>query len=92
MLKSRMLLFGLVSMFITICTSGFARMSYGILMPFMKDSLSLTYKQAGMLGTSTALGYLGMVLFVGIMTAKWGSKRLIIIGTFLSLPVLCIYM
>ncbi|WP_339163299.1 YbfB/YjiJ family MFS transporter [Siminovitchia sp. FSL W7-1587] len=82
MLKSRMLLFGLVSMFITICTSGFARMSYGILMPFMKDSLSLTYKQAGMLGTSTALGYLGMVLFVGIMTAKWGSKRLIIIGTF----------
>lgn len=83
MLNKKMFLFGIVSMFITICTSGFARMTYGILMPFMMDSLVLTYKQAGMLGTSTAVGYMGMVLFVGVMAARWGSKRLIVIGTYL---------
>lgn len=58
-------------------------MSYGIMMPFMRESLLLTYQQAGMLATATAFGYLVMVLLVGIMAAKWGSKRLIIIGLLL---------
>lgn len=75
-----MLLFGFMSTCIIICTVGFARMAYGILMPFMRESLALSYQQAGLLGTSTALGYLGMVVFVGIMAAKWGSKPLITIG------------
>ncbi|KAB7705574.1 MFS transporter [Bacillus aerolatus] len=68
---------------VTISTLGFGRMSYGILMPFMKESLSLTYEQAGMLGTASSIGYLGLVLFAGIMAAKWGSKRLVIVGTLL---------
>ncbi|RST73684.1 MFS transporter [Siminovitchia acidinfaciens] len=72
--------YALVSMMITICISGFGRMAYGILMPFMRDSLSLSYQQAGMLGTSTAIGYLVMVLLVGIMASKWGSKPLVVIG------------
>lgn len=36
-----------------------------------------------MLGTSTALGYLIMVLLVGIMASKWGSKPLVVIGLLL---------
>ncbi|KAB7705578.1 MFS transporter [Bacillus aerolatus] len=68
---------------VTISTLGFGRMSYGILMPFMKESLSLSYEQAGILGTAASIGYLGMVLFAGIMAAKWGSKRLVIVGTLL---------
>ncbi|KKB36653.1 MFS transporter [Bacillus thermotolerans] len=66
---------------VTISTLGFGRMSYGIFMPFMKENLNLTYEQAGALGTATAIGYLGLVLFAGIMAAKWGSKRLVIMGT-----------
>ncbi|MBS4216171.1 YbfB/YjiJ family MFS transporter [Neobacillus rhizophilus] len=75
--------YALTSTLVSLCVIGFGRMSYGILMPFMKDSLSLTYQQAGLLGTVTAVGYLSLVLFVGIFAAKWGSRKLIIIGTLL---------
>lgn len=75
--------YALASIMVTISVQGFARMSYGIFMPFMKNSLSLTYAQAGMLGTATAVGYLVMVLFAGILASKWGSKRLVILGTLL---------
>lgn len=72
--------YAFASVVVTISTLGFGRMSYGILMPFMKESLSLTYAQAGMLATTNSLGYLGMVLFAGILAAKWGSKRLVVFG------------
>lgn len=72
--------YAIVSILITVCITGFGRMSYGIVMPFMRESLSLTYQQAGMLATATAIGYLVMVLLVGIMAGKWGSKRFVIIG------------
>ncbi|WP_284036916.1 YbfB/YjiJ family MFS transporter [Neobacillus sp. 114] len=75
--------YALTSTLVSLCVIGFGRMSYGILMPFMKNSLSLTYQQAGLLGTVTAVGYLSLVLFVGIFAAKWGSRKLIIIGTLL---------
>ncbi|WP_286886038.1 YbfB/YjiJ family MFS transporter [Aneurinibacillus sp. UBA3580] len=75
--------YAFASAMVTISTLGFGRMSYGILMPFIKESLSLTYEQAGLLGTSTSIGYLGMVFFVGIFATKWGSKRLVILGTLL---------
>lgn len=71
------------SLVVTISTLGFGRMSYGVLMPFMKESLSLTYEQAGMLATTNSIGYLGMVLFAGILATKWGSKRLVVFGTLL---------
>lgn len=40
----------------------FARMAYGLILPPMRDDLGLSYQQAGILGTITALGYLGFVL------------------------------
>ena len=75
--------YAFASIVVTISTLGFGRMSYGILMPFMKESLSLTYEQAGMLATTNSIGYLGMVLFAGILAAKWGSKKLVVFGTLL---------
>ncbi|USK70495.1 YbfB/YjiJ family MFS transporter [Peribacillus asahii] len=81
--EQRIWWYAFASMMVTISTLGFARMSFGILMPFMKENLSLTYEQAGMLGTATSIGYLGMVLFAGILASKWGSKRLVVWGTFL---------
>jgi MFS family permease len=76
--------YAFASLVVTISTLGFGRMSYGILMPFMKESLSLSYEQAGMLATTNSIGYLGMVLFAGILAAKWGSKRLVVFGTLLD--------
>ncbi|KIL73247.1 MFS transporter [Bacillus badius] len=81
--EQQMWKYALTCVMVTISTLGFGRMSYGILMPFMKEELTLTYEQAGMLGTITSIGYLGLVLFAGIMAAKWGSKRLVVIGTLL---------
>lgn len=81
--EQRIWKYAVASMMVTISTLGFGRMSYGILMPFMKENLSLTYEQAGVLGTATSIGYLGMVLFAGILASKWGSKRLVILGTLL---------
>lgn len=75
--------YAFASVMVTITTLGFGRMSYGILMPFMRDSLSLSYEQAGMLATMNSIGYLGMVLFAGILAAKWGSRRLVVFGTFM---------
>lgn len=74
--------YALASVLVTISSIGFGRMSYGILMPFMKESLGLSYGQAGMLATFNSIGYLGMVLIAGILAAKWGSKRLVVLGTF----------
>lgn len=76
-------MYAFASVMVTISTLGFGRMSYGILMPFMKDSLSLSYEQAGMLATTNSIGYLGMVLFAGILAAKWGSRKLVVFGTLL---------
>ena len=75
--------YALASLVVTISTLGFGRMSYGVLMPFMKESLSLSYEQAGMLATTNSIGYLGMVLFAGILATKWGSKKLVVFGTVL---------
>ncbi|MBO0603434.1 YbfB/YjiJ family MFS transporter [Sporosarcina sp. E16_3] len=75
--------YAFASVMVTISTLGFGRMSYGILMPFMKESLSLSYEQAGMLAMTNSIGYLGMVLFAGILAAKWGSRKLVVFGTLL---------
>jgi MFS family permease len=58
----------------------FARMAYGVILPYMSESLSLSYKESGFLGTVTALGYLGLVLVAGIVAAKWGGKKTILFG------------
>lgn len=81
--EKKVWMYAFASVMVTITTLGFGRMSYGIMMPFMMDSLALTYGQAGLLGTIISLGYLGMVLFAGILATKMGSKRLVVIGTFL---------
>ena len=42
-----------------------ARLAYGLILPPMRDDLGLSYRQAGTLGTVTALGYLLFVLLGG---------------------------
>ncbi|MFC4767035.1 MFS transporter [Effusibacillus consociatus] len=73
-------LYVLVGVLLNVTALGFARFAYGVVMPFMREGLSLSYAQAGMLGTSTALGYLGMVIFAGLLTARWGAKLVVMLG------------
>lgn len=73
--------YAFASVAVTISSLGFGRMSYGIIMPFMKENLQLSYKEAGMLATIVSIGYLAMVIFVGLLTAKYGAKKLVVTGT-----------
>jgi MFS family permease len=73
-------LYAVIGMLTTTVVLAFARLSYGVVLPFMKDGLDISYQQAGYLGTTTSLGYLSTVVFAGILAAKWGGKRTVILG------------
>ncbi|MGE5704089.1 MAG: MFS transporter [Clostridia bacterium] len=66
--------------FIIAIAIAFARFAYGVVLPFMRDGLSITYQQAGFLGTATSFGYLCTVIFAGVASAKWGGKQSILLG------------
>jgi MFS family permease len=78
--KKRLWVYSLLGMLTTIVVLSFARLSYGVILPFMKEGLQITYKQAGYLGTTTSLGYLCTLIFAGILASKWGSKKTILLG------------
>ncbi|MGM0901147.1 MAG: MFS transporter [Bacillota bacterium] len=73
-------LYAVIGMLTTTVVLAFARLSYGVVLPFMKDGLDISYQQAGYLGTTTSLGYLSTVVFAGILATKWGGKRTVILG------------
>ncbi|WHY58337.1 hypothetical protein [Peribacillus simplex] len=45
---------------LVISTTGFARLAYGVLMPFMQADLNMNYTQAGLLATTISLGLLAI--------------------------------
>ena len=49
--ESHFWIFVLIGIFLIITTTGFARMAYGIILPFMQEGLHLSTAQSGMLGT-----------------------------------------
>jgi MFS family permease len=59
---------------------GFARLAYGIILPAMRADLGLSYQQAGILSTTTALCYVCFVLAGGLAAARWGAKASIMFG------------
>ncbi|GGC89485.1 MFS transporter [Halopseudomonas salina] len=59
---------------------GFARLAYGIILPAMRADLGLSYQQAGILSTVTALCYVCSVLAGGLAAARWGAKASIMFG------------
>ncbi len=68
-------MFVLTGMLLIITTTGFARMAYGIILPFMQVGLSLTTTESGLLGTMLFLGYLLTVGMAGILTLRIGAKK-----------------
>jgi len=78
--RRRMWLYALTGMMLMIATTGFARMSYGVLMPYLQAGLRLSHAQAGLLGTCISLGYLLIVIAAGMFASRWGQKRVITAG------------
>ncbi|PGM96083.1 MFS transporter [Bacillus cereus] len=76
-------IFVLTGIFLIITTTGFARMAYGIILPFMQEGLRLSTAQSGMLGTILFLGYLLTVGISGILTIRFGAKSVLLIGSWL---------
>lgn len=81
--QKRLWIYALLGMLTTMVVLAFARLSYGVFLPFMKEGLGLSYKESGYLGTTTSLGYLSTIIFAGILASKWGSKKTVLLGIFL---------
>ncbi len=73
-------MFSLTGMLLIITTSGFARMSYGLVLPYMQKDLALSISQAGILGTTMFLGYLLTVGLSGLLALRFGAKSVLIGG------------
>jgi len=72
--------FVITGMLLIVTTTGFARMAYGIILPFMQEGLGLTTAQSGYLGTMLFLGYLLTVGLSGGLTMRIGAKSVLLVG------------
>lgn len=68
---------------LVISTTGFARLAYGVLMPFMQADLNMNYTQSGLLATTISLGFLAISPVTGLLALKFGMKQVILVGGFL---------
>ncbi|MGG2057456.1 MFS transporter [Lysinibacillus pakistanensis] len=73
-------LFVTTGMLLIVTTTGFARMAYGIILPFMQQGLSLSTTQSGLLGTMLFLGYLLTVGLSGMLSMRIGAKNVLLVG------------
>lgn len=67
-------------MLVTLVVVVLARLAYGLILPFMREDLGLSYQQAGNLGTASALGYLCLVMLAGVYAARWGGRAAVLVG------------
>lgn len=59
-------------------TLGFGRFAYSLILPGMKEGLSLNYTQMGLLGTGNTIGYLAAVPLAGVAASRFGSRMVIV--------------
>ena len=57
---------------------GLARFSFGVILPFMIEGLSLTYSEAGLIASALFFGYLASAFFVGKFIGIYREKKVII--------------
>lgn len=62
-----------------VLAQGFGKMSYSVILPFMKDGLSLTYTQVGLIGTGNFIGYLLLSVVGGFLASRFGARRVIFV-------------
>jgi len=68
---------------VTILAHGFGRMSYSVILPSMKDGLSLTYTQLGSIAMGNFIGYLSLAIIGGFLAARFGVRRVVFISLLL---------
>lgn len=66
---------------VTVLAHGFGRMSYSVILPSMKDGLSLTYTQLGSIATGNFIGYLSLAIIGGFLAARFGVRRVVCIAS-----------
>lgn len=62
---------------------GFGRFAFGMLLPSIGESLSLSYSQMGLISTGNFLGYLSAALISGIIATRTGLRKLIYVSLML---------
>jgi sugar phosphate permease len=62
---------------ILLVAHGFGRMSYSVILPFMKDGLSLTYTQVGLIATGNFIGYLLSTTGGGFLSSRFGARKIV---------------
>jgi MFS family permease len=62
---------------VTILAHGFGRMSYSVILPSMREGLSLSYTQVGLIGTGNFIGYLCLAIVGGFLAARFGVRRVV---------------
>ncbi len=65
---------------VTILAHGFGRMSYSVILPSMREGLSLSYTQVGLIGTGNFIGYLCLAIVGGFLAARFGVRRVVFIS------------
>ena len=79
----------LISAFlITFASIGFGRLSFGIILPDMQESLNINTTQIGLISTINFLGYFIGILSANYIYSKYTTHQLI----FVSLILLCVLM
>jgi len=69
-------------------SNGFARFSYGLILPAMREDLVWSYTQAGSINTANAIGYLIGALAALLLNQQLGAKRLFNLGMVLMVIAL----
>jgi sugar phosphate permease len=60
---------------VLVLSHGFGRMSYSVILPSMKEGLSLSYTQVGLIGTGNFIGYLCLAVIGGFLAARFGVRK-----------------
>lgn len=77
--------FSITGLLLVLTTTGFARMAYGAVLPYMQSSMQLSSSQTGLIGTMIFLGYLLTVGLSGVLALRWGAKAVLLSGNLLVL-------
>jgi MFS family permease len=64
--------------FVKMTGLGFGRFAYPMLIPNMRESLGFNYTWMGFLSGAIMLGYLLFSLIAGMLTARFGSKKVVV--------------
>ncbi len=63
---------------------GLGKMSYTVILPAMKEGLSLTYTQVGLVGTGNLIGYLVVSVLAGFLASRFGARNIIFVSLLLE--------